>query len=109
MRASARHNRQGRVNRKRTRLGGLFLQILLLKGDNKMSSGPGCFARFAVIGSALFSCLLVLAGLAQISSSVENHAAFEAALQDQYPNQGGYQSQTYNTHHHDSLTDPLAI
>ncbi len=30
-------------------------------------------------------------------------------LQDQYPNQGGYNRQTYNSHHNDSLTDHLAI
>jgi Outer membrane protein beta-barrel domain len=88
---------------------GVFSKNPIFKGDNKMLSGPGCFARFAVIVSALSSCFLVPAGFAQISSSAENHAAFEAALQDQYPNQGGYQRQTYNTHHHDSLTDHLAI
>ncbi len=74
-----------------------------------MLSGPRSFVRFAVIISALSSGLLVPAGLAQISSSAENHEAFETLVQDQYPNQGGYNRQGYNTHHNDSLTDHLAI
>jgi hypothetical protein len=74
-----------------------------------MLSGPRSFARFAVIISALSSGLLVPAGLAQISSSAENHEAFETLVQDQYPNQGGYNRQGYNAHHSDSLTDHLAI
>jgi hypothetical protein len=74
-----------------------------------MLSGPRSFARFAVIISALSSGLLVPACLAQLSSSAENHEAFETLVQDQYPNQGGYNRQGYNTHHSDSLTDHLAI
>jgi hypothetical protein len=74
-----------------------------------MLSGPRSFARFAVIISALSSGLLVPAGFAQISSSAENHEAFETLVQDQYPNQGGYNRQGYSRHHSDSLTDHLAI
>jgi hypothetical protein len=74
-----------------------------------MLSGPRSFARFAVIISALSSGLLVPACLAQLSSSAENHEAFETLVQDQYPNQGGYNRQGYNAHHSDTLTDHLAI
>ena len=74
-----------------------------------MLSGPGSFVRFAVIVSALSSSFLVPTGFAQVSSSAENHEAFDALVQDQYPNQGGYNRQGYNTHHNNSLTDHLAI
>src|ERR1700733_15095822 len=74
-----------------------------------MLLGPGSFARFAVIVSALSSCLLAPTGFSQVSSSAENHQAFEALLQDQYPNQGGYNRPSYNSHHHDSLTDHEAL
>jgi long-subunit fatty acid transport protein len=75
-----------------------------------MLSGPGSFVRFAVIVSALSSCLLAPAAFSQVSSSAENHQAFEALLQDQqYPNQGGYNRQGYHTHHNDTLTDHLAL
>jgi hypothetical protein len=67
----------------------------------------GSFLRFAVIVAALSS--LAPSGFAQVSSSAENHAAFETLVQDQYPNQGGYPNQGYNTHHNDSLTDHLAL
>jgi hypothetical protein len=73
-----------------------------------MLSGPGSIARFIVIVSALSSGLAPGA-FAQISSSAENHAAFDALVQDQYPNQGGYNRPGYSTHHSDSLTDHLAI
>ncbi|MDT7811187.1 MAG: hypothetical protein QOJ42_1103, partial [Acidobacteriaceae bacterium] len=55
-----------------------------------MLSGPGSFVRFTLIVSALSTCLLSPAGFSQVSSSAANHQAFEAVLQDQYPNQGGY-------------------
>src|ERR1700761_1887968 len=74
-----------------------------------MLSGPGSFVRFAVIVLALSSCFLAPAGFSQVSSSAENHRAFEALLQDQYPNQGGYNRPSYNSHHSDSLTDHVAI
>ena len=74
-----------------------------------MLSGPGSFARFAVIVSALSTCLLAPAGFSQVSSSAANYQAFEAALQDQYPNQGGYNRPSYNSHHSDSLSDHLAV
>jgi hypothetical protein len=74
-----------------------------------MLSGPGSFVRFAVIVSALSSCLLAPAAFSQISSSAENHEAFDALVQDQYPNQGGYNRQGYSTHHTNSLSDHLAI
>jgi hypothetical protein len=74
-----------------------------------MLSGPGSFVRFVVIVSALSSCLIVPGGFAQVSSSAENQEAFDTLLQDQYPNQGGYNRQTYNTHHNDSLSDHLAV
>jgi hypothetical protein len=64
--------------------------------------------RFAVIGSILSSSLLVPACLAQVSSSAENHAAFDTLEQDQYPNQGGYNRQT-TYHHQDTWSDHLAI
>ncbi|MGC2400399.1 MAG: hypothetical protein WA510_11470 [Acidobacteriaceae bacterium] len=74
-----------------------------------MSSGPGSFVRFAVIAAALSSSLLVPSVFAQVSSSTENHEAFDALVQDQYPNQGGYNRQPYNQHHYSSYTDHLAI
>jgi hypothetical protein len=75
-----------------------------------MSSGPCSLVRFAVIVSALSSCLLAPAGFAQVSSSVDNQDAFDAIVQNQYPNQGGYNSQGYNRYHHnDTLSDHLAI
>ena len=51
------------------------------------------FGRFAVMVSALSSCFLAPSGFAQLSSSAENHADFDALVQDQYPNQGGYNRQ----------------
>jgi hypothetical protein len=45
----------------------------------------------------------------QVSSSAENHEAFETLVQDQYPNQGGYNPQGYHPHHTGTLTDHLAI
>src|ERR1700744_5684346 len=74
-----------------------------------MLSGPGSFVRLVVVVSALSSCLAAPAGFSQVSSSVENHQAFEALLQDQYPNQGGYNRPSYNSHHNASLTDHLAL
>jgi hypothetical protein len=68
-----------------------------------MSSGPGSFLRFAMIVSILSSCFLAPSVFAQISSSADNQQTFETLLQDQYPNQGGYNRQTYNTHHNDTL------
>jgi hypothetical protein len=44
-----------------------------------------------------------------MSSSTQNHIDFDALVQDQYPNQGGYNRSGYSTHHNDSLTDHLAI
>jgi hypothetical protein len=77
-----------------------------------MSSGLGSFFRMAVVASALSSSLFVPAALAQISSSAENHAAFDTLVQDQYPsqypNQGGYRS-SYHTQRPTSWMDHLAI
>src|SRR3984885_9618603 len=75
-----------------------------------MSSGPCSLVRFALIVSALSSCILAPSGFAQVSSSVDNHDAFDAIVQDQYPNQGGYNRQGYNKYHHnDTLSDHLAV
>jgi hypothetical protein len=84
------------------------LKISFPKGDYTMLSGPGSFVRFAVIVSAL-SCCLGPGAFSQVSSSAQNHLDFDSIVQDQYPNQGGYNRQGYNTHHNDSLTDHLAI
>jgi Outer membrane protein beta-barrel domain len=62
-----------------------------------------------VIFSALSTSLMIPYGLAQVSSSTENHEAFDAIVQDQYPNQGGYNRPNYNAHHYDTLTDHIAI
>ncbi|MGB8538412.1 MAG: hypothetical protein WCD57_18465 [Acidobacteriaceae bacterium] len=62
-----------------------------------------------MIVSALSTCLLVPGGFSQVSSSAATHQAFEAALQDQYPNQGGYNRSSYNSHHSDSLSDHIAV
>jgi len=62
-----------------------------------------------MIVSALCSCLWAPVAFSQVSSSAANHQAFEALLQDQYPNQGGYNRPSYNSHHNDSLTDHLAL
>ena len=75
-----------------------------------MSSGPCFLVRFAVIVSALSSCILVPSGFAQVSSSVDSQDAPEAIVQNQYPNQGGYNNQGYNKYHHsDTLSDHLAV
>ncbi|HTZ59282.1 MAG TPA: hypothetical protein VMB49_14340 [Acidobacteriaceae bacterium] len=76
-----------------------------------MSSGPGSCVRFALMVSALSSALLLPGALvAQVSSSAENHEAFDALVQDQYPNQGGYNRPNYNSsHYNNSWTDHLAI
>jgi hypothetical protein len=78
-----------------------------------MLSGHGSFPRFAgrflVIVAVLSSCLLAPSGIAQSSSSAQNHVDFDALAQDQYPNQGGYNRSGYNTHHNDTLSDHLAI
>src|ERR1700761_2278015 len=73
--------------------------------------GPGSIVRIAVILSALSSSLMVPGALAQVSSSSEDHQAFDALVQDQYPNQGGYNRQPYNhsQYHSNSWTDHLAI
>ncbi len=79
-------------------------------GDYKMlRSLPRFPGRSALIFAALSSCLLAPSGFAQYSSSAQNHVDFDALVQDQYPNQGGYNRQGYNTHHNDSLLDHLAI
>jgi hypothetical protein len=75
-----------------------------------MSSGPCSLVRFAVIVSALSSCILAPSGFAQVSSSVDSQDAPEAIVQNQYPNQGGYNNQGYNRYHHsDTWSDHLAI
>ena len=86
-----------------------FLQILFPKVIKTMLSGPGSFVRFTMIVSVLSSCLLVPAAFSQVSSSAANHEAFETLVQDQYPNQGGYNPQGYHPHHTGTLTDHLAI
>jgi hypothetical protein len=79
-------------------------------GDYKMLSRQGFLPRFAVAVAALSSCLLAPSALAQVSSSAQNHDAFDAIVQDQYPNQGGYNNRsTYSTHRSDSWLDHLAI
>ena len=85
-------------------------QIRLPMGDYKMlRSLPRFPGRSALMFAALSSCLLAPSGFAQYSSSAQNHVDFDALVQDQYPNQGGYNRQGYNTHHNDSLIDHLAI
>ncbi len=59
--------------------------------------------------ATLSGSLLASSGLAQVSSSAQYHDAFDAIVQDQYPNQGGYNRSTYNSHHSDSLVDHLAV
>jgi hypothetical protein len=78
-------------------------------GDYTMYSGPfpRFTGRFAVIVATF--ALLAPFGFAQVSSSAQNHVNFEAFLQDQYPNQGGYNRQGYSTHHSDSFADHLAL
>ena len=66
----------------------------------------GSRVQFAMIVSALF---LATSGFAQVSSSVDNQDAFAPLVQDQYPNQGGYNRQTYHTRPSNSLADHLAI
>jgi hypothetical protein len=79
-------------------------------GDYKMlRSLPRFPGRSALIFAALSSCLLAPSGFAQYSSSAQNHLDFDALVQDQYPNQGGYNRQGYNTHHSDTWQDHLAI
>jgi hypothetical protein len=82
-------------------------------GDYKMlswqASLPRFAGRFAVALAAVSSWFLVPSGSAQVSSSAENHAAFDTLVQDQYPNQGGYNSPSYHSHRSDSWTDHLAI
>ncbi len=82
-------------------------------GDYTMSLFHGSLARstgrFAVISAALAACLLAPSGFAQVSSSAQTHADFDAAVQDQYPNQGGYNRQGYSAHRSSSWTDHLAI
>jgi opacity protein-like surface antigen len=79
-------------------------------GDYKMlRSLPRFPGRSALIFAALSSCFLVPSGFAQYSSSAQNHVDFDALVQDQYPNQGGYNRQGYNTHHSDTWQDHLAI
>jgi Outer membrane protein beta-barrel domain len=74
-------------------------------------SGPGSIVRIAVIMSALSSSLLAGGAYAQVSSSAENHQAFDAIVQDQYPNQGGYNRQPYHSsqYHSNAWTDHLAV
>jgi hypothetical protein len=66
----------------------------------------GSRVQFAVIVSAL---LLATSGFAQVSSSVDNQDAFAPLVQDQYPNRGGYNRQSYHTPPGNSLADHLAI
>ena len=65
-------------------------------------------SRFALL-AALSSCLLAPGALAQSSSSLENHLDSDSIVQDQYPNQGGYNRQTNNTHQNKTWSDHLAI
>jgi hypothetical protein len=76
-----------------------------------MSSGPGSLVRIAAIVSFLSTSLLVSGAHAQISSSTENHEAFDALVQDnpgQYPNQGGYRP-SYHSQHATTWMDHLAV
>jgi hypothetical protein len=66
----------------------------------------GSRVPFALIVSAFF---LATSGFAQISSSVDKQDAFAPLVQDQYPNQGGYNRQTYHRQSSSSLADHLAI
>ncbi len=61
----------------------------------------GSRVRFAVIVSAFCSCFL--AASAQVSSSLDS-----SIVQDQYPNQGGY-NRSYHTHPSNSISDHLAV
>jgi len=82
-------------------------------GDYTMSlfhgSLPRSASRFALLVAALCASFLAPSGFAQLSSSAQTHADFDAAVQDQYPNQGGYNRQGYSAHHSNSLTDHLTI
>jgi hypothetical protein len=70
----------------------------------------GSFKRFAVSVATLSVCFLAANSYAQLSSSAQNHDDFQTLVQDQYPNQGGYNSrQSYNSHHSDTWVDHLAI
>lgn len=86
---------------------GTSFKISFSTGDYTMLSGPGSLVRFAVIVSALSTCLAPGA-FSQVSSSAQNHFDFDSIVQDQYPNQGGY-NRGYSSHHTDTLTDHLAI
>ena len=44
-----------------------------------------------------------------MSSSGQTHADFDAVVQDQSPNQGGYNSQRYNNHSSNGFVDHLAL
>jgi hypothetical protein len=77
-----------------------------------MSSLSGFSFRSVVLAAAV-SCFLAPSGFAQMSSSARTHADFDSVVQDQYPNQGGYNrggySRGYGNHHAADLTDHLAI
>ncbi len=73
---------------------------------------PRFVGRFAVMATAALSLsLLIPSSRAQSSSSAQYNAELDSTLvQDQYPNQGGYNGRGYGTHHSSSsLTDHLAI
>ena len=65
--------------------------------------------RLALMFAALSTCLLPSAGVAQTSSSAQNHVDFDSIVQDQYPNQGGYNGRGYHSHHDNSWADHLAL
>jgi hypothetical protein len=77
-------------------------------GDYTMSLRQASFPRFLVIVAAL-TWLSILSSFAQSSSSAAYHDQMQTLAQDQYPNQGGYNRQGYDTRHKDSFADHLAI
>ena len=70
----------------------------------------GPIKRFAVSVATLSISFLAANSYAQVSSSAQNHDDFQTLVQDQYPNQGGYNSRkTYGSHQSSSWVDHLAI
>ncbi len=60
--------------------------------------------------AAFSTCLLPSSPVrAQLSSSAQHHIDFDSIVQDQYPNQGGYNGRRYTTSPKTSFADHLAI
>jgi hypothetical protein len=79
----------------------------MLSGFRSLSHFLG---RFALMVAAVSTCLLPSSpARAQMSSSAQHHIDFDSIVQDQYPNQGGYNGRRYTTRSTNSLVDHLAI